>query len=305
MATKKSSRVAPQLKTLDAYLGNSSLKDASTLPIDNILLPKKQPRNYFDTEKIDQLVKSISEHGVLEPLLVRPLSGGKYELVAGERRLRAASQAGLDAVPVISKELDDQQALQVSLMENLQREDLNPLEETEAVLDLLALSLQVKPNEIVSILHSSYNAKQRGQELNQNVLIQLKKIENLLVEVGRFSSGTFRSSRLPLLNLPSEILTALRSGKIEYTKAQAISRIKDDKLRKRILKEAIEKKLSLSQIREKARSLPNKDESVGSLQCRMKQVYLRFKKTKTLEDPRKKKKIEKLMDQLESLLSDD
>lgn len=305
MATKKSTRVAPQLRTLDAYLGNSSLKDASTLPIDDIQLPKQQPRKYFDAGKLDQLVRSISEHGVLEPLLVRPLPDDKYELVAGERRLRAASQAGLETIPVISRELDDQQALQVSLMENLQREDLNPLEETEAVLELLALSLQVKPDKIVSILHSSYNAKQRGQELNQNVLIQLEKIENLLAEIGRFSSGTFRSSRLPLLKLPSEILTALRSGQIEYTKAQAISRIRDNRSRKRILKEAIEQNLSLTQIRQKVRSLQNKSEPVDSLQSRMKQVYMRFKKAKTLEDPRKKKKIEKLMEQLESLLPDE
>lgn len=305
MASKKSTRVAPQLRTLDAYLGNSSLKDVSTLPIDDIQLPKQQPRNYFDTGKLDQLVKSISEHGILEPLLVRPLPDGKYELVAGERRLRAASQAGLEAVPVISRELNNQQALQVSLMENLQREDLNPLEETEAVLELLALSLQIKPGEIVSILHSSYNAKQRGQELNQNVLIQLEKIENLLTEIGRFNSGTFRSSRLPLLKLPSEILTALRSGKIEYTKAQAISRIKDDRSRKRILKEALDQNLSLSQIRQKVRSLQSEGKSVDSLQSRMKRVYMRFKKVKTLEDPKKKKRIEKLMEQLESLLPDE
>jgi hypothetical protein len=79
-------------------------------------------------------LRQVKEHGILEPLLVRPLKDGEYELVAGERRLRAAREVGLEAVPIVVRELDDRQAIQVALIENLQREDLNPVEETDAVL---------------------------------------------------------------------------------------------------------------------------------------------------------------------------
>ena len=89
-------------------------------------MPKKQPRRYFDPDRQAQLIKSVQEHGILEPLLVRPLADGLYELVAGERRYRAAQELGLKEVPVVIREFDDKQALQVALIENLQREDLNP-----------------------------------------------------------------------------------------------------------------------------------------------------------------------------------
>ncbi|WP_414573706.1 ParB/RepB/Spo0J family partition protein [Nostoc sp. CCY 9925] len=118
--------------------------------IGRIQLPNKQPRRYFNPEKFAQLIQSVKEHGILEPLLVRPLDNENYELVAGERRLKAASVVGLNEVPVVSLDLDDQQALQVALIENLQREELNPVEETEAILELLLLSLQMSANEVIS-----------------------------------------------------------------------------------------------------------------------------------------------------------
>lgn len=105
------------------------------------------------------MVASVRQYGVLEPLLVRPLHDGEFELVAGERRLRAAKEAGLTEVPVISRELDNKEALQVSLIENLQREDLNPVEETEPILNLLAIELDVTADEVVSILNQAHNAK--------------------------------------------------------------------------------------------------------------------------------------------------
>jgi ParB family transcriptional regulator, chromosome partitioning protein len=165
-------------------------KQCTTVATHTIQLPLKQTRCYFDPNKFAQLVQSVKEHGILEPLIVRLLDDGEYELVAGKRRLRAAREAGLVEVPVVLRELDDKQALEVALMENLQREDLNPLEETEVVLELLALSLEIDASKVVSILHQVFNAKQRGQELNQNVLIQLEKIEAVLSKIGKFNVGT-------------------------------------------------------------------------------------------------------------------
>ncbi|HEY9881489.1 MAG TPA: ParB/RepB/Spo0J family partition protein [Leptolyngbyaceae cyanobacterium] len=305
MATNKAGRTAPRLKTLDAYLG-PAVEQPSTVLIAKIRLPVKQPRRYFDPEKLAQLIKSIKEHGILEPLLVRPIVGGEYELVAGERRLRAARELGLVEIPIVSRDLDEKQALQIALMENLQREDLNPVEETEAVLDLLAIALDVDRSEVVSLLHQSYNAKQRGQELNQNVLIQLEKIETLLSEIGRFNAGTFRSSRLPLLKLPEDVLSVLRNGEIEYTKAQAIARVKDEAQRAELLKQVIAEGLPLSEIKARIQGLQPKLEPSPekALVDRWAEIGKRLGKGKTLSDRKKRERISKLLDELERLTND-
>ncbi|WP_208345828.1 ParB/RepB/Spo0J family partition protein, partial [Aetokthonos hydrillicola] len=223
--------------------------------IDLIQLSLKQPRRYFDPKKLAQLIESIKEHGILEPVLVRPLYDGQYELIAGERRIRAAREAGLVEVPIVLLELDDQQALQIALIENLQREELNPVEETEAILELLSLSLGIDTHEVVSLLHLRFNAKQRGQKLNQNVLIQLEKIESLFSQLGKFNVSSFRASRLPLLNLSSDLLSVLRRGEIEYTKAQTIGSLKSEQQRAELLKIAIAENLSLSQIKTRVKAL--------------------------------------------------
>ena len=306
MATSKAGRTAPKLKTLDAYLSTTPEQPTFTAPIDQIRLPAKQPRRYFDPERLAQLVQSVKEHGILEPLLVRPTKDGEYELIAGERRLRAARELGLTEVPIVSRALDDKQALQVALMENLQREDLNPIEETEAVLDLLAIALELDRSDVVSILHQSYNAKQRGQELNQNVLIQFEKIESMLSEIGRFNAGTFRSSRLPLLKLPTDVLAALRDGKIEYTKAQAIARVKDEGRRSKLLKQTIAKNLSLNEIKLAIKELVPETEPTPEkiLVEQLGEIGKRLRKSETWGDRKKRDRITKLLTELDQLTTD-
>ncbi|NJO94561.1 MAG: ParB/RepB/Spo0J family partition protein [Hydrococcus sp. RM1_1_31] len=102
---------------------------ASLVSLKDINLPQQQPRRYFDEQALQELISSIKQHGILQPLLVRPLSSGGYELVAGERRYRAAMESELTEVPVVVRELNNSEALQIALIENLQREDLNPVEE--------------------------------------------------------------------------------------------------------------------------------------------------------------------------------
>lgn len=298
----------PELRNVAAILNREAPVEreetGQTVLIEKIHLPKKQPRCYFDPDKLAQLAHSIKEHGILEPLLVRPVNGG-YELVAGERRLRAASQVGLKEVPVIVRELNEQQALQVALMENLQREDLNPVEETEAVLELLTIALQTDRAEVISVLHQSYNAKQRGQALNQNVLIQLEKIESLLAEIGRFNAGTFRSSRIPLLNLPEDVLSALRNGEIEYTKGQAIARVKNEKQRADLLKQAISQNLALSKIKEKVKELKSELEPTPEkvVTQRWNEIGKRLQKSKVWSDRKKRDRITKLLNELDKLIA--
>lgn len=119
---------------LDALLMENSLETSdvpATLPIYEIENNRSQPRTDFDEEALNELTESIRLHGVLQPLLVRPVPGGRYQIVAGERRWRAARQAGLSEVPVIIRDLDDTQVMLLAMIENLQREQLNPAEEAE------------------------------------------------------------------------------------------------------------------------------------------------------------------------------
>jgi ParB family chromosome partitioning protein len=118
-------------KGLDALFLDNGLEDAavSTLPIGEIEPNHEQPRRDFSPEALSSLASSIAEHGVLQPLVVRPRPNGRYQIVAGERRWRAARMAGLTELPVVVRELDDAQTFEIALVENLIREDLNPVEE--------------------------------------------------------------------------------------------------------------------------------------------------------------------------------
>jgi len=282
--------------------------DTQTTNPSQIHLPAKQPRRYFDPQKMDQLVKSIQEHGILEPLLVRPLKDGQYELIAGERRLRASQILKLDSVPIVSKDVTDKQAAQIALVENLQREDLNPVEETEAILDLLTLSLDINVSDIVSILNQSANSKRRGSELTDNVIRQLDQIESLLANVGRFNAESLRTNRLPLLNMPENILDILRQGKLEFTKARAIAKIKDELARQEILDRAIAEELSLVQIRNLIADLPQEvstKKNSHPLKNRVDNTLRSLKTSNLWNDPKKQKRLEKLMDQIETILAEE
>ncbi|AUB41822.1 parB, chromosome partitioning protein, ParB family [Nostoc flagelliforme CCNUN1] len=129
---------------------------------------------------MESLVASIREHGILQPLLVRPLESGNYELIAGERRYRAAQTFGMEQVPVIIRHLNDQDAFQVALLENLQREDLNPVEETEAILQLLSIRLQCSQGEVISLLnHIANRQKQKTETTNNVVRNQWEMVEKI------------------------------------------------------------------------------------------------------------------------------
>ncbi len=127
---------------LDALLGESEhppQRDRqASLPIAQLQPGRYQPRTQIDLESISDLAESIRVQGVMQPILVRPMDGGMHEIIAGERRWRAATAAGLESVPVLIREVDDEHALAMALIENIQREDLNPLEEAQGVQRLIA-----------------------------------------------------------------------------------------------------------------------------------------------------------------------
>lgn len=273
-----------------------------TLPLDRIVTSSSQPRRYFDPDKLEQLTQSVKEHGILEPLLVRSLPDNKYELVAGERRYRAATTAGLTEVPVVIKELTDSEALQLALIENLQREDLNPVEETEGILQLLALKLEIEPTEVVSLLYQMQNAT--AGKITDNVISnsEIELVNQIFAGLGKMNRESFTANRVPLLRLPEDILSALRSGQIEYTKAKAIATVKDEAARAELLEDAIANSLSLSQIKERVNAVkPTKEKE--ELRSRFDTTYSIAKKSKQLwQDPKKRKKLESILSQLEKLI---
>ena len=134
---KKQSGLGKGLNSLLLENNVDNLASSSTLPINEIIPNKEQPRKTFDEEALQELADSIRQHGVLQPLLVRPMTTGGYQLVAGERRWRASRLAELKEIPVIIKELSDTEAMEIAIIENLQREDLNPIEEAEGLQALI------------------------------------------------------------------------------------------------------------------------------------------------------------------------
>jgi ParB family chromosome partitioning protein len=291
---------------LDDLLGAETLSSSQKLPLTAIVLPESQPRRYFDPEKLDQLAESIKTYGVLENLLVRPLSeqDDKYELVAGERRYRAAKAAGLTEVPVSIRDLTHEEALEISLIENLQREDLNPIEETEGILSLLSVRLQKPVSQVILLLYQMLNA--RTGKITNNVISndQSTLVQAIFQEVGCMNWESFVSNRLPLLKLPIEILEALRQGKIEYTKATAIAKVKDETKRAELLEESIKNSLSLTQIKDRIGTLkPSPDllspkNQLQTLTRRLNQLKLWEKDKKTW------KKVEGLLSKIEMMLTD-
>jgi ParB family chromosome partitioning protein len=303
--SKKDQPYTSKLKGVAALLGEPPVAAAQVVAISSIRLPQQQPRRYFDPEKLEQLTISVKKLGILEPLLVRLLHPGEYELVAGERRYRAAQKAGLTEIPVVVRELTDEEALQLSLIENLQREDLNPVEETEAILQLLATQLSSSAEQARALLYRMQN-EIKGK-VTQNVLgsQEGELVKTMFDSLGLMSWESFVSSRLPLLNLPDEVIEALRQGQIEYTKAQAIARLKDTQARQALLFEAIQENLSLKAILERIRLQRKPQEKPQSLKIIFKETSNRLQKAKLWNNPEKQQALEKLLKQMEALLAEE
>ena len=279
----------------------NSINTESLLPIDEIVLPKSQIRHYFNQEKLEQLAESIKQHGVLEPLLIT----SKKELIAGERRLRASKMAGLTQLPVKIIDASPEEAKTLTIIENLQREDLNPVEETEGILELLQLKLNRDRENVISLLY-------KMNKEDDNVIIHdAKTVEDTFESLGKLKWESFVINRLRLLNLPETILEAIRQGEIEYTKGTTIARVKDEEFRDKLLKEAISNHLSLNEIKDRIAQHKGKtftdysDLSTEDLIKDFRQTYQRFSRSKKVWSNRKnRKKIETLLKQLKSLIEE-
>ena len=191
MATKKTGMG----KGLEALLGEDFSPDfsapASTLPLSRIESCRNQPRKKFDQTKLEELAESIRQHGVIQPLTVRKLSSGYYQIIAGERRWRAARMAGLTEIPAVVIEADDQKAMELAMIENLQREDLDPIEEAQgfrALVEQYGMTQEEAAKRV---------GKSRSAVANSMRLLDLTQALQELVAQGKLSAGHARAI-LPL-----------------------------------------------------------------------------------------------------------
>ncbi len=221
MATKKSGLG----RGFDAIFADNSLEDITSggpakIKLMDIEPNREQPRKQFDEDALSELADSIAAHGVLQPILVRPLTNGGYQLVAGERRWRASRMAGLTEVPVIIKELTDSQVAELALVENLQRENLNPLEEANGYKDL-------------------------GERFGYTQ----EKISEI---VGKSRSAV--ANALRILTLPTEIQKLVEDGSLSTGHAKAILSLEDNSKRKLLADIVVQKGLSVRETESLARS---------------------------------------------------
>ena len=212
-------------KGLGALLGDAALQSQEggslSLPISQVEPGLRQPRKRFDEESLSDLADSIRTHGMIQPLTVRRLSSGYYQIIAGERRWRAAKLAGLSEVPAVIIEADDRKVMELGLIENLQREDLNPMEEAGGY----------------RVLVEEYGLTQ----------------EEVALRVGRSRSAV--ANALRLLTLPDSVCLLLEEGKLSAGHARAILSAPHGDLQKRLAQKVVAEDLSVRQTEELARRL--------------------------------------------------
>lgn len=207
-------------KGLGALLGEDFSADfsapPSTLPVSQIECCQNQPRKSFDPDKLEELAASIQQHGVIQPLTVRKLASGYYQLIAGERRWRAARLAGLEEVPAVIIEADDQKAMELAMIENLQREDLNPIEEAQgfqALTETYGMT-QAQAAERVGKSRSAVTNALRLLELDSSILH--------LVETNQISAGHARALLALHPSLRPDAAQAIVRGRLNVRQTEQL-----------------------------------------------------------------------------------
>lgn len=230
---KKQSGLGKGLGALMLENNTDSMVSTDTLAVNDIIPNKEQPRKTFDEAALQELADSIKQHGVLQPLLVRPLTTGGYQLVAGERRWRASRLAELKEVPVIIKELSDTEAMEIAIIENLQREDLNPIEEAEGLQALI----------------------------DKCGFTQ----EEVATSVGK--SRPAITNALRLLRLPEEVRQMTKDGDISAGHARALLAFDNEPMMLECAKQIVDKKLTVRDVEKMAKrpkTTKIKDSSTGA-----------------------------------------
>ena len=201
------------------------------LKIDRIVTNSNQPRKYFDNEKMSELKDSIKNSGLIQPITVRKISNGKYEIIAGERRYRACRELGMESIPVIEMNVGDARGYELSVLENIQRENLNPIEEAESYLMLMEV----------------YGYTQ----------------EKLSEKLGKTRSSV--SNKMRILKLPASVKEMVKKGEISYGHARTLLSLSDEKKIEAAAKEIINKGYSVRETERRVKFLINKGNSSDAL----------------------------------------
>ena len=217
MTRKARPAIGSRLSGLVEGVDSLTQPASTTLQLSQLQPGQFQPRAHFAQDALDELSRSVKEQGVLQPLLVRPLGGGKFEIVAGERRWRAAGQAGLSEVPVLIRTLSDTEARMAAAVENLQREDLNVIEEVRARLQVAAAILEVPEHEAVARMFALDRHPDAAPE-------QVERLDSAFAALGGETWHSFIRNRAAVLNLPEDVQLAVREG-LDYRKALIIGRV--------------------------------------------------------------------------------
>ena len=214
MAAKPKGGLGKGLGSLfeESGAGNSAAEPVS-LPLRDIEPDKSQPRKAFDEESLAALAGSIAKHGLLQPIAVRPAPAGGWRIIAGERRWRAARMAGLTEVPVVIREVSDEQAMELALIENLQREDLDPIEEAMGYQQLME--------------RCNFTQEEAAKRLSR--------------------SRSAVANSLRLLNLPDEVIEMVRQGQLSTGHAKVILSLEGEELQTQAAKQVVKQGLNVRQ----------------------------------------------------------
>jgi len=272
--------------------------------------PDKKPvRYYYDQDKLREWAETdLKPNGVRTALWIRPMPGKleDYELVAGLRRLTGCEIVGIKEVPVKVFDWSDDEAYAAAFDENDRRQDFSKLEELDISLNLLAKKLGMEREDVISLLYRMDN--QAKGKTTQSVLgnKNAQMVEEFFTARNLLTWQSFVATRLPLLKKPPEILDAIRSSRIDYTKAVEIARLKDIEHREVLLEQTINQRLSLIEVKERVKALvtsaKNGVDQSTDLKSRFKAALRHMDKAKVWADNEKTSKLKTLLDQIEQLI---
>ncbi|MDB9529076.1 ParB/RepB/Spo0J family partition protein [Oscillatoria sp. CS-180] len=246
---------------------------ALTVSMNLIALAPEQPRDreFITTQEIDELALSIQKHGVLQPIVVRQQNDQRYELIAGERRYRAALKAGLEAIPVVIKDVSDTEAYEIALIENLQRKDLNPIEKTAGIVKLCAQLRNVTQKEMLREFFKFTNMTQ-ADTYTMVSIPEWSEVGNVFKYLGK-ELRSFACHDLPMLNWPQDVQGAIKTGDILPGHGRIITKLKDPEKRQALLKQAIEEGLSMRVLEERLKKMSgDQTTSSGTKRARSKSL---------------------------------
>lgn len=283
-------------------LGNLDLARARIIPFTQIrLIEHHNPRGrysrdeVFSEESLSPLVRSIRERGVLQPVLLRATPGGKYELVAGERRFRAAQLAGLSGVPAVVEQVADADLLEYALIENLQREAMNPVDQTFGVLELLSQ----RTGHPLSALPAYLNRLRNGTEQDEH------RVEEALQQVGGWTLLTFATRNVKFLGLRTEELGAVAAGKLTSNAAFELLPLGEHERRPVLLEEALRQGWSAKELRAQVQRVLQERRAPSEARELVSRVKASLTERRVGElSAAKRKELQRLVEQLESLLKE-